>query len=122
MHLLHFKCGHMRSINTVGELIRAARNGRSQKDFAALLDVKQSSVSRYESGKASPPISVIEHCMRLVHTAGGDDAPTAEQLADRVRVALAAPDLGQVRSALSRLVDALVSEHMQTRKAGAAPQ
>ncbi|QDX23791.1 helix-turn-helix transcriptional regulator [Pandoraea pnomenusa] len=112
----------MATINSVGELIRAARNGRSQKDFADLLGVKQSSVSRYESGKASPPISVIEHCMRLVHTAAGDDAPTAEQLADRVRVALADPELGQVRSALSRLVDAFVSEHAQTRTAGAVPQ
>lgn len=121
-----FKCiflgGVMATINSVGELIRAARNGRSQKDFADLLGVKQSSVSRYESGKASPPISVIEQCMRLVHTAAGDDAPTAEQLADRVRVALADPELGQVRSALSRLVDAFVSEHAQTRTAGAVPQ
>ena len=63
------------SINSVGELVLAARNGRSQKDFAALLGVKQSSVSRYESGKASPPISVIEHCMRLVHTASSDESP-----------------------------------------------
>lgn len=110
----------MVSINSVGELVRAARNGRSQKDFAALLGVKQSSVSRYEGGKASPPISVIEHCMRLVHTAGNDEPPTAEQLADRVRVALADPDLGQVRSALSRLVDAFASEHAQPRSAGAA--
>ena len=112
----------MTSISSVGELVRAARNSRSQKDFAMLLGVKQSSVSRYESGKASPPISVIEHCMRLVHTAGSDAAPTAEQLADRVRVALADPDLAQVRAALSRLVDAFVSDHAQTRTAGTAPQ
>lgn len=85
--------------------------------------MKQSSVSRYEkSGKASPPIHVIEHCMRPVHTAGADDAHTAEQLAERVRVALADPDLKQVRSALSRLVDAFVSEHAQTRSSSAAPQ
>lgn len=109
-------------ISSVGELIRTARNGRSQKEFAQLLDVKQSSVSRYESGKASPPIYVIEHCMRLVHTAGAYDAPTAEQLAERVRVALADPELGQVRSALSRLVDAFVSEHAQTRNSSTAPQ
>lgn len=110
------------TISSVSELVRAARNGRSQKEFASLLGVKQSSVSRYESGKASPPITVIEHCMRLVHTAGPDDAPTAEQLADRVRVALADPDLWQVRSALSRLVDAFVSEHAQNRPASAAHQ
>ena len=112
----------MATINSVGELVRAARKGRSQKDFADLLGVKQSSVSRYESGKASPPIGVIEHCMRLVHADGEDESPTAEQLAERVRVSLAAPDLGQVRSALSRLVDAFAPEHTQARTAGVAPQ
>lgn len=109
------------TISTVGDLIRAARTGRSQKEFADLLGVKQSSVSRYEGGKASPPVSVIEHCMRLVHTQADDAAPTADQLADRVRVVLADPALGQVRSALSRLVDAFVIEHAQTRTASAAP-
>jgi len=48
------------AITSVGELVRADRNGRSHKEFAAFLGVKQSSVSRYESGKASPPIRVIE--------------------------------------------------------------
>lgn len=97
------------TIDTVGDLVRAARNGRNQKDFADLLGVKQSSVSRYERGKASPPISVIEHCMRLVHNQG--EAPTAEQLAERIRVELADPSLIEARSALSRLVDAFVAEH-----------
>lgn len=112
----------MTTITSVGELVRIARNGRRQKDFADLLGIRQSSVSRYESGKASPPISVIEHCMRLVHSNGPDESPSAEQLAERIRVALADPDLGQVRSALSRLVDAFVSEHAQTRMSSAAPQ
>ena len=71
---------------------------------------------------ASPPISVINRCMRLVHTAEGETAPSAEQLAERVRVTLADPDLGQVRSALSRLVDAFASENAQARSSGAAPQ
>lgn len=109
-------------ITSVGELVRAARNGRSQKEFAAFLGVKQSSVSRYESGKASPPIRVIEQCMQLVHAAKVEDAPTADQLAERIRVALADPDLRQARLALSRLVDAFVSEHAQTRVTRAAPQ
>lgn len=98
------------SIHSVGELIRAARNGRSQKEFAALLGVRQSSVSRYESGKASPPISVIEHCMRLVHEASVDGAPTAEQLASQVRDALADPGFGPVRSLISRLIDGFTGE------------
>ena len=103
------------AFESVEELIRAARNGRSQKEFADLLEVDQSMVSKYERGKASPPISVINRCM-------GEAAPSAEQLADRVRESLADPKLGQVRSALSRLVDAFASENAQARSSGAAPQ
>ena len=114
--------GMIVAFESVEQLIRAARNGRSQKEFADLLEVDQSLVSKYERGKASPPISVINRCMRLVHTTEGETAPSAEQLAERVRVTLAAPDLGQVRSALSRLVDAFASEHAQTRTTGSAPQ
>lgn len=111
------------AFESVEELIRAARNGRSQKEFADLLEVDQSMVSKYERGKASPPISVINRCMRLVHTAEGEAAPpSAEQLADRVRESLADPKLGQVRSALSRLVDAFASDNAQARSSGAAPQ
>ncbi len=40
--------------------------------------------------------------MRLVHTAEGEAAPSAEQLADRVRESLADQKLGQMRLALSR--------------------
>jgi transcriptional regulator with XRE-family HTH domain len=112
----------MVTISNVGELIRAARNGRSQKNFADLLGVKQSSVSRYESGKANPPVNVIDHCMRLVHINSEDKSPSAEQLAERVRVTLADPDLSQVRSALFHLVDAFASDHAQARTAGVAPQ
>lgn len=119
---MHFLDDKIVAFESVEELIRAARDGRSQKEFADLLEVDQSMVSKYERGKASPPISVINHCMRLVHTAEGETAPSAEQLAERVRVTLADPDLGQVRSALSRLVDAFASEHAQTRTTGAAPQ
>jgi transcriptional regulator with XRE-family HTH domain len=99
------------AFETVQELIRAARNGRSQKEFADLLKVEQSMVSKYERGKASPPISVINRCMRLVHAAEGETAPSAEQLADRVRESLADPKLAQMRSALLRLMDAFASEN-----------
>jgi predicted transcriptional regulator len=34
------------AITSVGELVKAARTGRSQKKFAEFLGVKQSSVSR----------------------------------------------------------------------------
>jgi len=110
------------AITSVGELVKAARNGRSQKEFAEFLGVKQSSVSRYESGKASPPIRVIEKCMQMVHVANAEDAPTADQLAEHIRDVLADPDLQQVRLALSRLLDAIVSERVQIRLARPAHQ
>lgn len=103
------------AITTVAELVRTARNGRSQKDFARELGVRQSSVSRYESGRANPPVRVIEHCMRLVHSTGHEPAPTADELAVKVRTELAATDLGEVRLVLARLIDTLAREHMQAR-------
>jgi len=125
-YMICFTCiflgNEMTSFKSVEELIKAARNGRSQKDFADFLGVDQSMVSKYERGKASPQLHVINRCMHLVHTTDGEAAPSAEQLADRVRMTLADPELRQVRSALSRLVDAFASEHAQTRTTGAAPR
>jgi len=129
MHVKHFMCcnilykhflgSEMTTFNSVEELIRVARDGRSQKEFAELLKVDQSLVSKYERGKANPPISFINQCMHLVHRVGDDDVPTADQLAEQIRAALADPDLRQARFALSRLVDAFASENAQTRVAGA---
>ena len=95
--------------SSIAELVRAARGDRSQKDFADDVGVKQSSVSRYESGQASPPAPVIEHCMRLVHSRSGDVPPTADELANRIRKDLAGVEVGQVRLALSRLIDTLTA-------------
>ncbi|TFH10435.1 MAG: XRE family transcriptional regulator, partial [Nitrosomonadales bacterium] len=73
------------SITTVAELIRTARNEYSQKEFAQKLGVKQSSISRYESGKVNPSVNVIEHCMRLVHSEGTELTPTADELATKIK-------------------------------------
>lgn len=110
------------TFESVEELIRAARNERSQKEFADLLEVDQSMVSKYERGKVNPPISVINRCMRLANTTEGEAVLSAEQLADQVRESLAGPKLGQVRLVLSRLVDALASENAQARMSGTASQ
>ncbi|CAI8818126.1 putative zinc finger/helix-turn-helix protein, YgiT family [Methylococcus capsulatus] len=125
MHIAHFSRYNMRyvhhnrnpfvAITTVAELVRAARNGRSQKEFARELGIRQSSVSRYESGRANPPVKVIEHCMRLVHSTGTESAPTADELAAKIRTELADSDLSEVRLALARLIDTLASEHTQAR-------
>lgn len=100
-------------ITTVAELIQAARNGRSQKEFARELGVRQSSVSRYESGKASPPVSVVEHCMRMVHSDRRESIPTADELAIKVQTALADTSLGQFRLLISKLIDTLTNEQAQ---------
>lgn len=101
------------AITTVADLVRAARNGRSQKEFACELGVRQSSISRYESGKASPPVPVIEHCMRLVHSNSREPIPTADELATKVRTVLADTSLGQFRLLISKLIDTLASEYAQ---------
>lgn len=108
------------AITKVAELVRAARKGRSQKQFADMLGIRQSSVSRYESGKASPPVNVIERCMHLVHTEVAVQVPSAEELANQIRVELAGPKFGHVRIALSQLIDAFANERVQTRSSRSA--
>lgn len=102
-------------ITNVAQLVRAARNGRSQKEFAQELGIGQSMVSRYESGRTNPPVKVIEHCMHLVHTTNIEPIPTANELATKVLTVLANPDLGELRLALARLIDTLVNEHSRAR-------
>lgn len=115
MRYTHHDRGPFVAITTVAELVRTARNGRSQKEFARELGVRQSSVSRYESGRVNPPVTVIEHCMRQVHSTGTESAPTADELAAKVRTDLADSDLGDVRLALARLIATLVNGHARGR-------
>lgn len=95
------------TMKNVADLVLAARAGRRQRDFADLLGVDQSSVSRYERGMANPPQAVINQCMQMVHSEASGDAPTAEQLAERVRAKLAGPEHAEVRGALFLLMDAI---------------
>jgi len=101
------------AITTVAKLIRAARNEHSQKEFAQRLGVKQSSISRYESGKVNPSVHVIEHCMRLVHSEGNELIPSADELAIKVKVGLAKADQGRLRLALERLIEVLAKDRVE---------
>ena len=101
------------SITTVAKLIRTARNEHSQKEFAKKLGVKQSSISRYESGKVNPSVQVIEHCMRLVHSEGTELIPTADELAVKVKTGLAEADQGKLRLALGRLIEVLTKNRVE---------
>lgn len=58
-----------------GELIRAARGARSQKEFAQVLQVDRTSLSRYESEQLGAPTSVINFCLKAL--ADAQDAQTA---------------------------------------------
>jgi len=101
------------AITTVAKLIRTARNIHSQKEFAQILGVKQSSISRYERGKANPSVHVIEHCMRLVHSEGAELIPTADELAVKVKTGLAEADQGRLRLALERLIEVLAKDRLK---------
>jgi hypothetical protein len=60
-----------------GELIRAARGPRTQKEFALVLDVDRTSLSRYESEKLGAPTAVINFCLQAVADAQGAGATRA---------------------------------------------
>jgi transcriptional regulator with XRE-family HTH domain len=93
----------------ISALFTQARDGQSQKSFAQSLGVSQSSLSRYENGKANPPANIIEQCMQLVQR-GNYLTPSANALADRVKERLQTPEFSDIRFALSKLIDS-VSKH-----------
>lgn len=49
-----------------GELIKRARGGRTQAEFAKLLQVDRSCLSRYECEQLGAPTAVINHCLGAI--------------------------------------------------------
>lgn len=96
-------------ITSIPQLIRIARDGRNQAEFARELGVSQSALSRYEKGKVNPRAEVIERCMRLVHW-GDIPATTVDELAEKVRAQLAGEERAPLRVALSKIIDGLIVE------------
>ena len=82
MHLSWILCV---AITSISQLIKTARDGRSQADFALELGVSQSMLCRYEKGGANPKAEVIERCMRLVHWGDQELEPSVDELANKVR-------------------------------------
>lgn len=103
------------AITSISQLIKAARDGRSQADFAQELGVSQSTLCRYENGDTNPKAEVIERCMRLVHWGNEDGSPSVDELADKVRAQLSREDQAPLRVALSKLIDGLVAEKDMAR-------
>ena len=48
------------------ELIKMARGSRTKTDFARVLEVGRSGLSRYESEELGAPPRVINHCLRAI--------------------------------------------------------
>ncbi|MDA8093961.1 MAG: helix-turn-helix domain-containing protein [Betaproteobacteria bacterium] len=93
------------NITNIPELIRTARKGRSQADFAQELGISQSTLCRYENRHANPKAEVIERCMRLVHFDGRQRDLSIDELVDKVRSRLGREDQGALRVALSEIID-----------------
>lgn len=104
------------TIKTIPQLIKAARNGRSQAEFANELGVRQSTLSRYERGDTNPKANVIERCMHLVHGVENENEPSADALANKIRVLLGRDDQAMLRVMISKLIDGLVTEKKQGRR------
>lgn len=51
------------------ELIKMARGSLSQREFAEVLGVDKSCLSRYENGKLGAPVTVINKCLLRVASA-----------------------------------------------------
>lgn len=98
------------AITSISQLIKTARDRRSQAEFARELGVSQSTLCRYEQGGANPKAEIIERCMRLVHWGNQERKPSVEELADKVRTQLGRDDQAPLRVALSNLIDGLVIE------------
>lgn len=90
---------------SISEIVKSARNGRSQAQFAEILGVKQASISRYESGKAFPSGSVLEACMRMVHA--DEVSPSADELAKKIKACLNDDKYSHVRLAIISIIDNL---------------
>jgi transcriptional regulator with XRE-family HTH domain len=110
MHVVHNFGFFVAVITTIPQLIKEARNGRSQAEFARELGVEQSTLCRYEKGEANPKAQIIERCMHLVHWNNQISALTVDELADKVRSQLGREDQAPLRIALSKLIDGLVTE------------
>lgn len=82
-----------------GELIRAARGHRSQAEFAELLGVDRSCLSRYESEKLGAPVTVLNYCLEQVaqgFSGGNKRSPVDQALIHVQRAAKALSEATKV--------------------------
>lgn len=92
---------------SVKEIIRSARGELTQAGFAALLKTKQSLISKYESGNASPPANIIDKCMEIIHGKNIEGGISLKALEVRMRKVLRGPTQAEARKAFAVILDSL---------------
>ena len=91
---------------SLSEVVRLARGQRAQKDFASELGIKQPQLSRYENGRQEPPAEVLNKCLKLISgRISGALVPSAEELAERIRMELAGTKKTVARGLVQSLLD-----------------
>lgn len=106
----------MSLFNDVPSLIREARRGMSQRAFAQAIGATQSMVSRYESGVSSPPATVLNACMQLMHQSDAHaEVISAEQLASKVVRRLGKPGHARLRFVIAQLIDGVTTTSSSKR-------
>ncbi len=97
----------MSIFNDVPTLIKEARRGMTQREFAEFTGATQSMISRYERGLSNPPAEIINRCMHIVHQRGTElpSAITADQLATQIKERLQAPMFDRFRVVIAQLIE-----------------
>lgn len=89
------------------EIVRTARGHHTQTEFAALLQTRQSLISKYESGKNNPPSGILKKCMAIIQGGNIEGDVSLEELEARMRKVLKGAAQAQARRAFAVILDSL---------------
>lgn len=90
------------------EIIRTARGFLTQTAFAALLQTRQSLISKYESGKNNPPSDILKKCIAIIQGENIEGDVSLDELEARMRKILKGPAQAKARKAFAVLFDSMV--------------
>lgn len=89
------------------EIVRTARGFLTQTAFAALLQTRQSLISKYESGRNRPPTEILKKCIGIIQGENIKDDVSLEELGVRMKKALKGPAQAKARKAFAVLLDSI---------------
>jgi DNA-binding XRE family transcriptional regulator len=96
-----------------GELIKRVRGKRAQLEFAKVLGVERSCLSRYESEKLGAPTKVLNYCLSAIAAQPGQSG-TADHPVDQA--------LAHARQAVDLLERAKEAQQQERAQAGGKEQ